>query len=172
MSNNSDKNERETEIERKRWPRDPWATGHMGLRNIRKKKKAWAISYHYISRSNKNCFYHPLKRSIAFYLNINLNPFHPSMFCAKFHTVILGKNNFKSLQCIFVISLLSALIAKGMILHLNKKTSISFTQECFYPSLVEIGQANPKKTFKCCQFILLFCYNLPLEKGMAWFWRR
>ena len=52
------------------------------------------------------------------------------------------------------------LFENWMVLHLQKKTWIPFTQENFVPSLVEIGTVILEKNFR-------FRYYLSLEKGMT-----
>ena len=48
-----------------------------------------------------------------------------------------------------------------------EQTWFPITQGCFVPSLVEIGPVILKKIFKVRQYISLFPYYLPLEKGVA-----
>ena len=47
------------------------------------------------------------------------------------------------------------------------KTLVPFTQECFVPSLVEIGTMVLEKIILkiSSTYFLLFCYHLSLEKG-------
>ena len=87
-----------------------------------------------------NIIISPWKRALPF-IWTNLNPHHPRMLCAKFgwnySPVVLKNKIFKVCQCIFSISLLSPL-GKGRGPSFEQ-TWITITQECFVPSLVEIG---------------------------------
>ena len=72
------------------------------------------------------------------------------------------KTIFKYFQYNFTFSLLSPLGKRQG--PSFEQIRIPFTQGCFVPSLVQIGQAVLEKTFNGN---LLFCYYLPLEKGVA-----
>ena len=79
----------------------------------------------------------------------------PRMLCNKF---LLEKTIFKVYQYIYTISLLSPL-GKGY------DPSFLITQECFVPSLVEIGPVIlEKKIFKVRQYIFAILLLSPLGK--------
>ena len=71
-------------------------------------------------------------------------------------------------QCIFAISQLSPLGKGHGPLFEQTINRISFTQECFVPSLVEIGpMVLEKKVLNFISVFPLFRNYLPLEKGAA-----
>ena len=83
---------------------------------------------------------------------IILNPLHPRMLCAKFGWNWPSGSEekiFKYCQCIFDTSLLSPL-SKGSGPAFDQ-TWIFFSQECFVPSLVDIGPVVLEK-IKCEKF--------------------
>ena len=80
--------------------------------------------------------------------------------------VVLEKKIFKTSQWIFTISQLSPLW-EGCGPSLEQ-IWISFTQECFVPSLFEVGPVVlEKKILKVFNVFLLFPNYLPLKKGVA-----
>ena len=130
-----------------------------------------SLDSRFVNSINVFCYFviiTPWKRAGPF-IWTNLNPLHQRML-SKLDWIWPsgsgGEDYFKFCQYIFAISLLSPRWkGRG---PSYEQIWIPLTQGCVVPSLVEIGPVVlEKKIFKFCQYISLFRYYLPFEKGWA-----
>ena len=110
----------------------------------------------------------PWKR-VGLFIWTKLNSLHQRMHCAKFGwnwPSGSGEEDFFNFVNVFLLLRYYLPLEKGRALHLNKH--ITFTQECFVPSLVEIDSVVLEKRFllNFINVFFLFRNYLPLEK--AW----
>ena len=101
--------------------------------------------------------YLPLEKSGALHLKKNIESLSPKnalcQVCLKLSQWFWRRRFFKFVN-VFSLFRNNLPLEKSGALHLKKKQWIPFTQECFVPSLVEIGQmVLEKKIFWICQCI-------------------